>query len=153
LEVPKEPRAEAVDWLMLKSESPVQPLIAAGMVVLHRRKEHWDAVTAIVEKAAKQPLEEAPDHQDAEATLFWTIGIREAKTTEPWKQWALPVRKLLVKQTHFDPQGIDCADGSTDPASEADRALGQRALTALKLLSLEIHYAYANNLIGAGLVE
>jgi len=153
LQVPKEPCEEAVNWLMSKPESPVQPLIAAAMVVIHRRKQHWDAVAAIVERAARQPLLDSPDQQDAEATLFWTMGIREAKSVEPWKNWAPPVRKLLVKLIRYDPKGVDCADGSTDPASEVDRSLGRPALTALKLLSLEIHYGYANNLIGAPPVD
>lgn len=149
LQVPKEPCEEAVDWLMANPGLPVQPLIAAGSVVLHRRKQHWDAVEEIVENAAKQPLEQAPDRQDAEATLFWTIGIRLAKNVEHWKQWAPPVRQLLVKLTRYDPKGEECSDGSTDPASAADRALGRPAMTALKVISLEIHYAYFNNLIGA----
>jgi tetratricopeptide (TPR) repeat protein len=153
LHVPREAIEEAVDWLMSPSDSPIQPLIAATMVVEHRRKVHWDAVAPIVETAAGQALEVRPANQDAEAMLFWTLGIRQAKNVEPWKQWSRPVRNLLVKLTRWDEHGVACVAGSSDPASEADRTLGRPAVTALNLLTLEVHYAFQNNLIGAGLAE
>jgi len=135
----KAPEGDFVGEFKAASEAS---LFGPALAAISGKEDLRKDLAPRIRKIAAEELPEAPKSRDALKIFLSEVTLKGGDPDGAWKAWSEPAMRRLVKNQRYEGNGYACIDGSWDAVGTADGPRGRVLVTALNLLTLEMHHDF-----------
>jgi hypothetical protein len=117
-------------------------LFGPALTAVSGKEDLRKDLAPIIQKIAAEETPEDPKSRDALKIFLSEVVLKGGDPGGAWKTWSDSATRRLAKNQRYDGNGYACIDGSWDAVGTADGPRGRVLVTALNLLTLEMHHDF-----------
>jgi tetratricopeptide (TPR) repeat protein len=134
---------EAFRRTAMRGQGDPGEVFALAAAACSRKPLPGNELGARLEKLCNAPPSAAPEAVDPVRMFLSTVALCYGDGGERWRQWKDPAKDVVIKTVRRNDNNL-CPAGSWNLAGPIDTREGRLIVTALNVMTLEIHYGYNN---------